>query len=61
MLQLCEIIDTGGYVHCEENPGLKVIFFGELFDVRLMEVCGHTFIYLVYDYFSLSINRFTHQ
>ncbi|XP_055308911.1 actin-binding Rho-activating protein-like [Sitodiplosis mosellana] len=33
MLQLCEIIDTGGYVHCEETPELKVMFFGELFDI----------------------------
>lgn len=38
MLQLCEIIDTGGYVHCEETPGLKVMFFGELFDVRSFEI-----------------------
>lgn len=35
MLQLCEIIDTGGEEYCEDTPGLKVMFFGELFDVRL--------------------------
>lgn len=34
MLELCEIINSEGYSHCEETPKLKVILFGELFNVR---------------------------
>lgn len=35
MLQLCEIIDSGGCAFDDEHPDLKVITFGELFDVSL--------------------------
>lgn len=34
MLQLCEVIDSGGFAFDDENPDLKVIPFGELFNVR---------------------------
>lgn len=33
MLELCEIINSEGYSHCKETPKLKVILFGELFNV----------------------------
>lgn len=33
MLQLCEIINSGGTEFDEEHPDLKVILFGELFNV----------------------------
>lgn len=35
MLELCEIICTMGYSHDKETPQLKVILFGELFNVSL--------------------------
>lgn len=34
MLELCEIINSEGFSHCKETPKLKVILFGELFNVR---------------------------
>lgn len=34
MLELCQIIKSEGYAHDKENPKLKVILFGELFNVR---------------------------
>lgn len=33
LVELCEIINSEGYSHDEENPKLKVILFGELFNV----------------------------
>lgn len=33
MLELCEIINSEGYSHCKETPKLKVILFGELFNI----------------------------
>lgn len=33
MLELCEIIASEGYQHSEENPDLRVILFGELFNI----------------------------
>lgn len=38
MLELCEIISSEGYAHCEETPKLKVILFGELFNVSSIEI-----------------------
>lgn len=35
MLELCQIINSEGYSHDKEHPKLKVILFGELFNVRL--------------------------
>lgn len=34
LLELCEIINSEGFSHCKETPKLKVILFGELFNVR---------------------------
>lgn len=36
ILQLCHVIYTGGYIYREESPELKVIPFGELFDVKII-------------------------
>lgn len=33
MLELCEVIWQMGYSHDQETPQLKVILFGELFNV----------------------------
>ncbi|XP_055317968.1 actin-binding Rho-activating protein isoform X2 [Sitodiplosis mosellana] len=33
MLELCQIIHSEGYAHNEDNPKLKVILFGELFNI----------------------------
>lgn len=33
MLELCQMINSEGYQHSEETPELKVILFGELFNV----------------------------
>lgn len=37
MLELCQMINSEGYAHDEEHPKLKVILFGELFNVRIVE------------------------
>lgn len=34
MLELCEVINSEGFPQSEETPEMKVILFGELFDVR---------------------------
>lgn len=33
MLELCQVINSEGYIHNKETPKLKVILFGELFNV----------------------------
>lgn len=38
MLELCQIICSEGYAHDEEHPKLKVILFGELFNVSSIEM-----------------------
>ena len=35
MLELCEIINSEGFSHNKATPKLKVILFGELFNVSL--------------------------
>lgn len=37
MLELCQVIKSEGYVHDKEHPKLKVILFGELFNVTFHE------------------------
>lgn len=34
MLELCQVIYSEGYTHDKEHPKLRVILFGELFNVR---------------------------
>lgn len=38
ILQLCHVIYSGGYLYDEEKPELKVIPFGELFEVRKTDI-----------------------
>lgn len=59
MLQLCEVIDMGGYAYCPENPGLKVMLFGELFNVRCMmkRIYFNMLIKVIYDELDLRVHK----
>lgn len=41
MLELCQIINSEGFQHSKETPELKVILFGELFNVSETNIKLH--------------------
>lgn len=57
MLELCEIICSEGYSHCKETPKLKVILFGELFNVSHIRKHTIELIYLFLFYHVKFINK----
>lgn len=36
MLELCQVIDVDGKPVSKKNPDIKMIYFGELFNVRIL-------------------------
>lgn len=45
MLELCQIVNTEGYPQTKEDPTLKFIPFGELFNVSKMQKIKFKFLF----------------
>lgn len=59
MLELCQIVNTEGYVMVEEEPALKFIPFGELFNVSFYLKSAPFFFKLIFTR-NLKIQIYTH-
>lgn len=64
MLELCQIINSEGYPQSKEHPELKVILFGELFNVSLYlewKKKNHFFISPSVRFSSIYVFNFLHR